>query len=292
MLLHEQLLRFLESQRITLAAQPLKHVKPRAEVQAAEDVADRTPCKDFERFKPLFAKVQRDLDAGVREARRFGKDASIDPGEFFILCGQMVYVAQAGEEEVRTKTARTDRRLRVIYDNGTESDILMRSLQRALHKDDTGRRITDPDAGPLFGNTQDDQDIESGTIYVLRSLSKHPAIAPHRAVIHKIGVTGGEVDIRVGNAENDPTYLFAGVEVVATYKLFNINRSKLENLLHRFFAAARLDVEIPDRFGRSVKPREWFLVPLNIVDEVVERVRDRTITQFAYDPQTATVVKS
>jgi len=201
-------------------------------------------------------------------------------------------VAQAGEEEVRTKTARTDRRLRVIYDNGTESDILMRSLQRALHKDDTGRRITDPDAGPLFGNTQDDQDIESGTIYVLRSLSKHPAIAPHRAVIHKIGVTGGEVDIRVGNAENDPTYLFAGVEVVATYKLFNINRSKLENLLHRFFAAARLDVEIPDRFGRSVKPREWFLVPLNIVDEVVERVRDRTITQFAYDPQTATVVKS
>lgn len=265
----------------------LKHVKPRSEVHAAEDVADRTPCKDFERFKPLFAKVQHDLDAGVREARRFGKDASIDPGEFFILGGQLVYVAEAGEEEVRTKTARTDRRLRVIYDNGTESDILMRSLQRALHKDDTGRRITDPDAGPLFGNTQDNQDIESGTIYVLRSLSKHPAIAPHREVIHKIGVTGGEVDIRVGNAENDPTYLFAGVEVVATYKLFNINRSKLENLLHRFFAAARLDVEIPDRFGRPVKPREWFLVPLNVIDEVVERVRDRTITQFAYNPGNA-----
>lgn len=270
----------------------LKHVKPRAEVLAAEDVADRTPCKDFARFRPLFAKVQQDLDAGIREARRFGKDASIDPGEFFILGGQMVYVADAGEEERRTKNDRADRRLRVIYDNGTESDILMRSLQRALHKDDTGRRITDPDAGPLFGNASDDKDIESGAIYVLRSLSQHPAIAPHKEVIHKIGVTGGEVDIRVANAENDPTYLFAGVEVVATYKLFNINRSKLENLLHRFFAAVRLDVEIPDRFGRPVKPREWFLVPLTVIDEVVERVRDKTITQFAYEPETAKLRKT
>jgi hypothetical protein len=203
----------------------------------------------------------------------------------------MVYVADAGEEERRTKNDRADRRLRVIYDNGTESDILMRSLQRALHKDDAGRRITDPDAGPLFGNASDDKDVESGTIYVLRSLSQHPAIAPHKEVIHKIGVTGGAVDIRVGNAENDPTYLFAGVEVVATYKLFNINRSKLENLLHRFFAAARLDVEIPDRFGRPVKPREWFLVPLNVIDEVVERVRDRSITAHVYEPATATLKK-
>lgn len=270
----------------------LKHVKPRAEIHAAEDVADRTPCKEFERFKPLFAKVQHDLDAGMREARRFGKDASIDPGEFFILGGQMVYVASAGEEERRAKRDVLDRRLRVIYDNGTESGILMRSLQRALHKDDTGRRITDPDAGPLFGSASDDKDVESGTIYVLRSLSQHPAIAPHREVIHKIGVTGGDVDIRVGNAENDPTFLFAGVEVVASYKLFNINRSKLENLLHRVFAAARLDVEIPDRFGRPVKPREWFLVPLNVIDEVVERLRDKTITDYIYEPATAKLRKS
>jgi hypothetical protein len=269
----------------------LKHVKPRAEIHAAEDVADRTPCKEFERFKPLFAKVQHDLDAGVREARRFGNDASIEPGEFFVLGGQMVYVADAGEQERRTKNDRADRRLRVIYDNGTESDILMRSLQRALHKDDAGRRITDPDAGPLFGNASDDKDIESGTIYVLRSLSQHSAIAPHREVIHKIGVTGGNVDVRVGSAENDPTYLFAGVEVVATYKLFNINRSKLENLLHRIFAAARLDVEIPDRFGRPVKPREWFLVPLNVIDEAVERVRDRTITDYIYEPAIAKLRK-
>lgn len=269
----------------------LTHVKPRAQMKAADDVADREPCKDFETFKPIFAEIQADLDAGRREARVFASDASIDVGDAFILGGQMVYVAEAGSKEYRSKAKHLDYRLRVIYDNGTESDILMRSLQRALHKDDAGRRITAPSAGPLFGTTSTKDDMDTGTIYVLRSLSQHPDIAPHRDVIHKIGVTGGEVDLRIGNAANEPTYLFADVEVVATYKLFNINRSKLENLLHRFFAPARLDVEIPDRFGRKVRPREWFLLPLSVIDTVVDRIRDQTITDYAYDPKSASVVK-
>lgn len=269
----------------------LVHVKPRAEIQAADDVANRKPCNDFARFKPLFAQVQADLDAGTREARRFAKDASIDKGEFFILGGQLVYVAEVGEVELRTKDERPDSRLRVVYDNGTESDMLLRSLQRALYKDEAGRRITDPDPGPLFGDRKDKTDLESGTIYVLRSKSQHSTIAANREVIHKIGVTGGEVDIRVAGAELDPTYLFAGVEVVATYKLYNINRSKLENLLHRVFAAARLDVEIPDRFGRPVRPREWFLVPLQAIDETVERIRNRSITGYFYDPTRATLIR-
>lgn len=270
----------------------LVHVKPRAEIQAADDVANRKPCNDFARFKPLFAQVQADLDIGAREARKFAKDASIEKGEFFILGGQMTYVAEVGEIELRTKDDRPDSRLRVIYDNGTESDMLLRSLQRALYKDEAGRRITDPDPGPLFGDRKDEADLESGTIYVLRSKSQHPTIAANREVIHKIGVTGGEVDIRLANAELDPTYLFASVEVVATYKLYNINRSKLENLLHRVFAAARLDVEIPDRFGRAVRPREWFLVPLPVIDSVVDRIRDRTLTRYRYDPRTASLVSS
>ena len=140
----------------------LKHVKPRAEVQAAEEVASRSPCKDFTRFKALFAEVQNDLDTGRRETRRFAKDATIEKGEFFILSGQMVYVAEVGEEELRTKTERPDRRLRVVYDNGTESNLLMRSLQRALHKDEAGRRIIDPRPGPLFGGVADAEDNEVG----------------------------------------------------------------------------------------------------------------------------------
>ncbi len=104
-------------------------------------------------------------------------------------------------------------------------------------------------------------------------------------------MTGGEVAARLSNAKADPTFLFAEVEVVATYKLININRAKLEALLHRFFSGARLDVEIPDRFGRAVKPREWFLVPLHVIDEVVGRLRDHSITAFSYDATTASLVK-
>lgn len=270
----------------------LAHVKPRAEIKAAEDVARRERCADFASFAPLFSAVQADLDAGRRETRRFAEDASIEVGEFFILSGQVVYVAGGGSTEYRSKDKKLDRRLRVIFDNGTESDLLMRSLQRALHKDETGRRIVAAGDGPLFAATAASDDTESGTIYVLRSKSNHSLIAPNRELIHKIGVTGGDVDVRVAQAQDDPTYLFADVEVIATYKLFNINRSKLENLLHRFFAPARLQVEIPDRFGRLVKPREWFLVPVSVINEVVERIRDRSIAQYRYDPSKAQLVRA
>ena len=269
----------------------LKHVRSRDEVKAAEEVANRKVCADFDAFKPLFAAVKRDLETGAREARRFGEDAGIKAGEFFILGGQMVHVAEVLETFV-SEYGRPDSRLRVIYDNGTESDLLLRSLQRGLYKDETGRRITDPIAGPLFGHENGDDDLESGTIYVLRSKSDHPDVAAHRDLIHKIGVTGGTVEARTANAAQDATYLLAGVEVVATFKLFNINRTKLENLIHRVFAPARLDFIIDDRFGNPVRPREWFLVPLSAIDEAVEKIRDGSIAGVQYDPETATLIPS
>lgn len=266
----------------------LKHVRSRDEVKAAEEVANRKVCADFANFKPLFAAVTRDLASGAREARRFGEDAGIKPGEFFILGGQIVYVAEVLETFV-TEYGRPDSRLRVIYDNGTESDLLLRSLQRGLYKDETGRRITDPLSGPLFGHESQAEDLESGTIYVLRSKSDHPDVAAHRDLIHKIGVTGGSVETRIAQAATDATYLLAEVEIVATYKLFNINRSKLENVLHRVFAPARLDLVIEDRFGRPVQPKEWFLVPLHVIDQVVEKIRDQTISQYIYAPESASL---
>ena len=268
----------------------LKHVRSSAEIRAAEEIASRDRCEDFEKFQPLFEKVEADLGNGVRKTIRFGRDAGINQGEFFILAGQTVYVADK-EAEFTTPQGHVDARLRVIYSNGTESNLLLRSLQRALYKDDAGRRITDPDAGPLFGDTWEDDDIESGTIYVLRSLSENPYIADHRELIHKIGVTGGKVEARIANAENDATYLLAAVDVVATYKLSGINRTKLEALFHRIFAPAQLDLTIQDRFGKPVKPREWFLVPLQVIDEAVQRVADGSITKLIYDPQQASLVE-
>jgi hypothetical protein len=264
----------------------LRHVRPSSEKRAAEEIANRERCEDFASFKPLFEQVQRDLDQGIRTARRFERKSEIEPGRFFILGGQKAYVAEKGTVEINAN-GNSDARLRVIFDNGTESNLLMRSLQKALTSDDAGRRIDEPIAGPLFADQPQDGDAASGTIYVLRSKSDHPMVATHRELVHKIGVTSNDVKQRIAGARMQPTFLLADVEVVATYELFNINRSKLEKLLHRIFEPARFDVEILDRFGRPVVPREWFMVPLFVIDEVVDRIRDGSIVDYIYEPKNA-----
>src|SRR6056297_355852 len=268
----------------------LKHVRSTAEKKAADEVANREKCEDFSKFKPLFEMVQKELDTGLRETRPFEMKAEIEKGRFFIVGGQKAYVAQKGET-ITNEQGRTDARLRVIFDNGTESNMLMRSLQRALNKDDAGRRITEPTAGPLFSDQTIDGDEASGTIYVLRSKSDHPVVAENRDLVHKIGVTNMSVEKRIAGARLQPTFLMDDVEVVATYELYNINRTKLENLIHRIFEPARLEIEIMDRFGRPVVPREWFLVPLFAIKEAVERIKDGTIAGYVYDPQKAQLTK-
>lgn len=269
----------------------LRHVRTRAEKRAAEDIETRAACDDFEQFKPLFEAAQRQLKAGVREMRPFAIRSmnEIEKGSFFVVGGQMAYIAEVGME-FTTQYDRRDSRLRVVYDNGTQSRVLMRSLQRAWHRDAGARYLTNPDAGPLFADRIEEEDLASGTIYVLRSRSDNPVVAAHREVLHKIGVTGGRVEARIAEAKLDPTFLMAEVEVVATYELYNINRVKLENLIHRVFDPARLDIQIMDRFGKPVVPREWFLVPVFVVDEAVGRIRDGSITGYVYDPKAARLV--
>ncbi len=203
-----------------------------------------------------------------------------------ILGGQTAYVAEVGDP-IKAPNGQFDARLRLIYSNGTESNLLLRSLQRALYKDEAGRRITNPTAGPLFTDQTVDGDEASGTIYVLRSKSKNPTVVENREVLHKIGVTSGKVERRIANAKLDPTFLMADVEVVATYELYNINRTKLENLIHRIFDSARLDIEIKDRFGVGIRPREWFFAPLSVIDAAVEKIQDGSIAGYHYDPSKA-----
>lgn len=269
----------------------LRNVMTRQERKVLDEIAQRDKCLDFDKFKPLFDLVENEIKSKLRETRRFGNEASISKSEFFILNGQIAYVAEVGET-IRAPNGEFDARLRVIYSNGTESNLLRRSLQRALYKDIAGRRVTNPEVGPLFSSENEEGDLESGIVYVLRSKSNHPIIEANRNLVHKIGITGGTVESRISGADSDATYLLAGVEVVATYKLFNINRKRLEAVIHKIFASAQLDLEIKDRFGKPVRPKEWFLVPISVIDEAIERIRDGTITQAVYDPKEAKLVKN
>ena len=276
----------------------LRNVRSNAERKAAEGVATAKRCEDFASFKPLFDQVQADLESGVRTTRAFVRDlgmskAEILPGEFFIVGGQLAYVAERGDV-IKAPNGETDARLRVVYSNGTESDLLLRSLQRALYKDEGGRRISEPSAGPLFDGpsevAEEPDHLPTGTLYVLRSRSTHPTIAAHRDLIHKIGITGGSVEARITGAADDPTFLLADVDIIATYKLFDVNRSKLERLIHRVLDSVRFETEIPDRFGKMIRPREWFLVPLSVVDQIVERIGDGTLAGAVYNRETATLI--
>jgi hypothetical protein len=271
----------------------LRHVRSSVEKREAEEIANRTRCEDFSEFKPLFERVKNELATGVRTTLALQEKRldTIRQGQWFVIGGQVAYVAD-DSESFETEYDRRDSRLRVIYDNGTESNVLARSLQRALHRDAASRVISEASAGPLFADAPAENDVQTGTVYVLRSKSENAFVAEHRDVLHKIGVTGNDVKQRIANAENDPTFLMASVEVIAEYRLYNIDRVKLENIIHRVFAPAQLDVAITDRFGKPVQPREWFLVPAFVVAEAVERIKNGTITEYVYDPKAASLVRA
>ena len=279
----------------------MKHVRSAAERNAErnvpEEVAQRKTCEDFDSFRLDFEAIQADLETGRQSTELFktSSRSQIRRGDWFIVDGQKALVADAGDWFTPEHGER-DRRLRVIFDNGTESDLLLRSLRRALNKDENSRRIVPPqleveeddrDIGPLFASTMEDGDCESGAIYVARSLSDNPFVQENRELLHKIGLTTGDPEKRISNAKKETTYLFAAVELVAVYRLANINCKAFESLLHKFLARARIDLALADRFGGKVQPREWFLVPLPVVEEVVERIKDGSIKRYRYDPGSA-----
>lgn len=270
----------------------LRHVRSIEAKRAAEEIANRTPCADFEKFRPLFDRVQTEVKAGLRQSQPIAAGRrAIHAGDFFVLDGITLYVAEVGEP-LKTTAGEVDRRMRVIFSNGTESNLLVRSLQRAFYDDPAARRLISAEGAQLsFSDELEEGDTDSGTVYVLRSLSEDPYIAKYRDTIHKIGVTGGSVEKRIANAENEATYLLAKVDVVATYKLAGVNRNGVESLFHRVLAPARLDITIQDRFGHPVKPQEWFLVPLFVIDEAVSRIKDGTIISYIYDPKVARLVR-
>ena len=263
----------------------ITHVAPIAHRQAAEEIANREVCRDFDKFEPLFKQVTADIKTGVREMREGIKFDDIEVGRIFILDGQIMYIAEKGEMKKAPNEQHWDARLRIVYDNGTQSKMLLRSVLRRANDDETARTLTSTNAGPLFSDATED-DNESGTIYVLRSLSELPEIQSIRDVILKIGVTGGSVKQRIANARNEATYLLGDVEIVDEYKLFNINRVKLERLLQRIFADARLSITIKDRFGKPVQPNEWFMLTRSAIEQAVNLIQSGEIQHYEYDAKT------
>ncbi|MCD6526305.1 MAG: GIY-YIG nuclease family protein [Desulfuromonas sp.] len=257
----------------------LKHV-PQT-IDMPDYVARRKPCDDFDQFEDLFFQCHADLQAGKRTLRPFAKEQQIKQGQFFALKGVLTYIANVGEKE---KTGgKTNARLRCIFENGTESDMLLRSLARELYKD--GRRVTESedrlmdDPNNVFG-----EDSQTGHIYVLRSLSTNPDIALIRD-LYKIGFSTLPVEERIKNAEDDPTYLMAPVHLVEIFECFNLNPQKLELLLHKFFGKVCLEVDVFDTGGKRYTPREWFIVPLPVIAEALELIISGEIVDFAYDHQ-------
>lgn len=265
----------------------LVHARPAT--AKTDKVSERQACEDFEIFKPLFDQCVREINEGKRNAIKFAKEQEIWAGEFFILNGVMVYVAEVGETHIRN--GKKNARLRLIFDNGTEGENLLRSLAAELYKDSNGRRVTTTDTGPLFDAQIEDGDTETGMLYVIKSLSAAPEISKLDGRLHKIGFTSGKMEVRIQNAKDDPTFLMAPVHPVATYTLYNIDKVKLEHLLHNFFADARLNIEITDRFGKKVKPREWFLLPIEIIAEAVSRLEDGSIVDYQFDLDSRTIMK-
>ena len=227
--------------------------------------------------------MQLDLDDGTLETSSIKGIAEIQKGQAFILSGLIAYVAEIGEKHERRK-GHHNARMRVVYSNGMESNLLLRSFGAALYKDKSARAIVPKEAGPLFVNEESPL-YKSGIVYVLKSKSKDPSITQHLDYLHKIGVTTSDVKKRVANASKDATYLLANVEVVAEFTLYNMNLQAMEKLLHTFFREAQADIQIPDRFGNIVKPKEWFFLPLDLIKQVIQVLQNGDITKYRYDPK-------
>lgn len=263
----------------------MKHARPKT--ARPDKVSERKPAKNFQDFKPLFDACLADLVAGRRRSVRFANEQEINAGDFFILNGIMVYVAEVNDPHIRN--GKRNARLKLVFENGTEGENLLRSLATELYKDPSGRRITTSGTGPLFGDAPKTElvltpkDKITGSIYVVRSLSKDPHIASFYPDLFKIGFTTGSFEDRIRKAENDPTFLFAPVHPVRTYEAINMNTSKFETLIHRFLGNAQLNIEIMDRFGKPFKPQEWFVVPLHIIEQAIPMILDGTILRYSYD---------
>lgn len=248
--------------------------------EATSDAAQRVRAKDFEQFEPLFQQKQAELAAGTAKLVSFPGIQYIVEAAFFVLNGVMLFIAEVGETEYKESTARANRRerLRVIFENGTESSMYRQSLGIRMGEGH-GQAVVPAAFESIFAD-----DVATGYVYVLRSLSDDPQIQ-EVPDLHKIGFSRGPVEKRIAQAERQPTYLMAPVEIVASYRTYNLKTSALEHLLHRVFSDVRLRLSQVGKDGRVYEPSEWYSVPLRVIDQAIELIMSGDIADFDYDAQ-------
>jgi len=252
-------------------------------------VARRVQCDNFSDYEGGFKKVHIELKTGKRNIKKFNANA-LKAGNYYVIGGVVLFLDYVDDLVEKTKRKKKDARTRCIYENGTESDIFLDTLRRSLTSE--GYFVTesidnnDTVFDSKFEVTVDD--IQDGWIYVLRSLSSNPQISGQKD-LYKIGYTITPVETRIANAKNDTTYLMDNVEIVATWKTFNMNTQKFEALIHSFFSAVQYKIQLIDPSGARFVAREWYVAPLGIIESVINRIIDGSIIHYRYNPSLCTL---
>ncbi|UTG73215.1 GIY-YIG nuclease family protein [Neisseria subflava] len=256
-----------------------------------EDNAVRQPCTDFWRFEAWFKQIHHMLKHGKAHFERLKTETFLQPGDVFLLHGALCYVADFAETEDR-KSTRGNRRLRVIYENGTESNILTRSLARAVYKDENGKKVmlADTEALPDILTAHNQPDLVTGHLYIVKLLQPKPQLAAYKN-LYKIGFTTDTVENRIANAESDTAFLESKVVPVLSFECRNINPHTFERLLHAFFAAQKLNIRLIGKDGKSYIPNEWFDVGLDVIEKAAEYIVNGTINQYRMDNTTGKIVQ-
>lgn len=242
--------------------------------------AQRKRCEDFDLYRPLFEKVQKELNEGKRNLIKTSKTSNLDEGHYYVVGGQLLLLESIHEKKTN-RSGMIDGRTRCIYEDGTESDILLQTLRTNVLYEGYG--VTDPQ-----GKTDQEftllaeGDKSTGYIYILRSLSPNPEIVGLKN-LYKIGFTVNSVEERVANAEHEPTYLMAPVQIMSTAQIVNMNSHLFETLVHQVFQAVNFQIKVYDDNGVEHEPSEWYVAPLEIIELVIQKIADRSIVNYTYN---------
>lgn len=281
----------------TLDIFKLKNVPSSKDREETDFVSRRKPIKDeeFAPYEIAFKKVHQELREGKRKLIEFKVvEQNLEQGNYYLLDGILLFLEKDGIEERQIKDRiRKDGRTKIIFENGTESDMYFRSLAKALYKN--GRIVSETDSeaeNELFKNANivNESDLETGWIYILQSKSTNKNISDIKD-LYKIGFSKTDVRERIKNASKEPTYLMADVHLVSTYKCYNVNPHKFEQLLHRFFAEVCLNIDIHDDKGQRITPREWFVAPIGIIDKTIDLILSGEIVRYKYDVENQSILR-